>query len=398
MEPERHVGRRVREIRTYRGLTLTALAGLAGMSQANLSRIEHGQQGVSRKRTLERLAAALRVAPSELTGAPFAATGDEPQQQAAIDRLRAVLRDIELGMVDSDLGAADVDGLGALAAEIDNLTARSAACEYGAVGDLAPGLIARAHLVAGSGSATGDLLFVRALKPAFNMCSVLGEPDVKWTVARMMHAAAVVVGDPAWIGVAEWHRAHALVGADSRLRALTLVQRAADETEPGPGSAGEAYGLLRLSAALHSILIGDTSAVADLVAEADDVARHTGEGNFAGMNFGPRNVGVWRVALAVEMGEMDRVPELARGVDVDAIPSAGRRGAFYSDLGRGLAARLGNDGAAIEALLRAERIAPQLVRGNPYVREATTDLLRRARPDAEGRELRGLAYRIGAGA
>jgi len=36
-----------------------------------------------------------------------------------------------------------------------------------------------------------------------------------------------------------------------------------------------------------------------------------------------------------------------------------------------------------------------LVRNNFYVRETVTDLLRRARRDVVGRELRGMAYRMG---
>jgi hypothetical protein len=46
-------------------------------------------------------------------------------------------------------------------------------------------------------------------------------------------------------------------------------------------------------------------------------------------------------------------------------------------------------------LLRAETLAPQLVRNNVFVRESVADLLAKARRDAGGRELRGLAWRLG---
>jgi hypothetical protein len=49
----------------------------------------------------------------------------------------------------------------------------------------------------------------------------------------------------------------------------------------------------------------------------------------------------------------------------------------------------------ITALLRAETLAPQLTRNNVYVREAVSTLLSTARRDAGGRELRGLAWRMG---
>ena len=49
----------------------------------------------------------------------------------------------------------------------------------------------------------------------------------------------------------------------------------------------------------------------------------------------------------------------------------------------------------VQALQRAERLAPQRIRTNPFVRAVVTDLLRRARRDAGGRELRSMAYRMG---
>ncbi len=97
----------------------------------------------------------------------------------------------------------------------------------------------------------------------------------------------------------------------------------------------------------------------------------------------------------MELGEPGRVVELARDVDVAAIPSAGRQAAFYGDMGRGLATIRGREAQAVEALHRAEVLAPQRIRTSPFVRETVSDLMRRARRDAIGRELRGMAYRMG---
>ncbi len=46
-------------------------------------------------------------------------------------------------------------------------------------------------------------------------------------------------------------------------------------------------------------------------------------------------------------------------------------------------------------LVHAERLAPQRIRNDVIVREVVAGLLRRARRDAGGRELRGLAWRMG---
>lgn len=88
MEPfgqEHSVGRRVREIRVWRGLSLKVAAELAGMTAGHLSNIEHGKRRVDKRSTLEALAAALNVAPSELAATPF-----PPRDDAAAEARAAV--------------------------------------------------------------------------------------------------------------------------------------------------------------------------------------------------------------------------------------------------------------------------------------------------------------------
>ena len=65
------IGRRIREIRVWRGMTQRAVAELAGVSEGYLSRIEGGKRPVDRRSLLEAIAAALRVAPSELAEQAF---------------------------------------------------------------------------------------------------------------------------------------------------------------------------------------------------------------------------------------------------------------------------------------------------------------------------------------
>ncbi len=65
----RTIGRRLREVRYWRRKSLRAVAELAGLSESYLSRLERGERPVDRRSTLEALAAALEVAPGELTAA-----------------------------------------------------------------------------------------------------------------------------------------------------------------------------------------------------------------------------------------------------------------------------------------------------------------------------------------
>ena len=56
------IARRVREVRTGRQMTTTYLGRKVGVSQAQISRLENGQQGF-RSGTLEKIAKALKVDP-----------------------------------------------------------------------------------------------------------------------------------------------------------------------------------------------------------------------------------------------------------------------------------------------------------------------------------------------
>jgi transcriptional regulator with XRE-family HTH domain len=66
------LGRRLREVRCWRALTLREVAGLAGLSCSFWGQVERGEKPVTSRTTLEAMAGALRVHPSELTGQPWA--------------------------------------------------------------------------------------------------------------------------------------------------------------------------------------------------------------------------------------------------------------------------------------------------------------------------------------
>jgi hypothetical protein len=102
------------------------------------------------------------------------------------------------------------------------------------------------------------------------------------------------------------------------------------------------------------------------------------------------------VAIAVERGESGQaVLELAAGCDPAKLVVATRRAALFLDVGRGLAREPGTRGDAVIWLRKAESAAPQWIRNYAPAREAIAFLLTRARTTAGGRELRGMAARMG---
>jgi DNA-binding XRE family transcriptional regulator len=60
------IGIRLRSLRLQRGMTLTVLAGLCGVSPAYLSMVENGKRKLDRWSTIVALANGLRIPPAEL--------------------------------------------------------------------------------------------------------------------------------------------------------------------------------------------------------------------------------------------------------------------------------------------------------------------------------------------
>ena len=56
MDEAKALGRRVRELRCWRGLTLREAAGLAGLSFSFWGQVERGEKPVTKRRTLEAMA------------------------------------------------------------------------------------------------------------------------------------------------------------------------------------------------------------------------------------------------------------------------------------------------------------------------------------------------------
>lgn len=398
-----HVGRRLREIRTWRGMTLRACAELAGLSESHVSRIERGERPVDRRSTLEALAAALHVAPSELAGQPLAEQIADPVVGAA----QATVTDVEQAL--TDVGFGDVTtkprAWALIAVDLRRLNEElRPAADYAAQGAMLPGLIRELQSLAADSTAQREAVLIGLMNAYHNaamMMNILGVRGLPALAAWHARRVAEELDDPAWIGLATWLRSSTL-GGGNRVRMLQLSTDGMTALEPhlGDPRARQMYGALHLNAALAAAATRDPNTAAGHLAEASDVAdsfdpAELGRYGFGNLYFGPNNVGIWKVALAVELGDPGHARTLAAAVDPDAVPSAARRAMYWADLGRGMASERKTRDEAIVALRRAEDIAPQRIRTNPMVRETVVDLLARARRDAVGRELRGLAFRLG---
>lgn len=391
-----HIGRRVREIRTWRGLSLTATAGLAGISQPYLSMIERGLRPVNKQSLLEALARALRVSPAELTGGPFAPVDSvDNEAHAGIVALETALDAYDLG-VDSDVKPRPWPELARAVRDLYEV--RWVEADFASQGRVLPQLLAELHATyAQRPERRREALvaLIYAYRSAAGVCKFLGVRGLPLLAARLVQQCAEELGTPEWLGFGSFVRGFASGGVHQ----YDLSVRAAQRLQAGPASPSEMQvaGALQLNASLASAVAGNAQLAREHLAEAADLANHLPEqrDNFGYLYIGPEHVGVWRVSLGTELGEGPKVAEYARYVNPDSFPGKARHAAFRADLGRSLASEKATREKGIQELVEAEQIAPQLIRNNVFVRETVGDLLRKVRRDHGGRELRGLAWRMG---
>jgi len=136
--------------------------------------------------------------------------------------------------------------------------------------------------------------------------------------------------------------------------------------------------------------------VAALIAKARAVAERLGaDTNLMGTAFGPVNVAIHTISTSMRAGDARTAVDIGESLDTSAIPAGlvGRRTQVHIDLACAYALRR-QDAAAVNVLLAAEHLSPQLIRYGERPREVLTELLRREhRPSTP--QLRPLAHRVG---
>jgi transcriptional regulator with XRE-family HTH domain len=395
---DNHIGRRLREVRSWRQLSLTAVAGLAGITPAYLSMIERGLRPVTKRAVLESLATALQVSPTELAGAPFVPTDvADAEAHAAVHQVETVLSVVDLGV---DPGAKPIPWP-ELYERINHLnTVLRPEADYGAQGRVVPDLLLQLHAAyVHRPEHRREVLvgLIHTYHSAAVLTKNLGVRGLPVVAARLAQQCAEELDAPEWLAFCVWLRGNA-AGSQGRAHQLAASVRGIDRLAGVDGAnVVQAVGALHLNAALAAAALRDTDTANTHLDEAASLAAHLPEQreNFGFLHFGPANVGVWRVTLATELGEVGKVVELARAVNPDDLPAKARRAMYWADLGRSMLSEKSTVDKGIRALATAESIAPQLVRNNVFVREAVADLLRRAQRGAGGRDLRGLAWRMG---
>jgi transcriptional regulator with XRE-family HTH domain len=387
---EDHIGVRIAYWRKRRGgMSQAVLAGLAGVSQPYISKVEAGIKGIERRSTLVAIAAALQVSVADLLGQPGDPT--DPLKEgaaAAVPQIRVALAEIEYG--ERRVPTCNAEQA---AADLQHVLELRAQARYATVAGLLPRLLFDA-------AAHGPRSLTQVALEAAICLRYLGYRDLALPAARVGVVAAEETGDPALLGAA-WYRYTLMLPAEAPGLSARAAERSLAELQHGAADpqVRQMLGQLHLSASLACAVDGRGDDAAAHLAEAGKEAATLGDPEdgkgFNMLCFGPTNVGLWRMAVAIELGEHGRTVEVAGAISPQPLRIADRHYAYYLDLGRALAHSSPSDGAALAAFMRAERAAPLVFSLNPLARDAVMSMVYRARRRSVSRELRTLARRVG---
>lgn len=215
--------------------------------------------------------------------------------------------------------------------------------------------------------------------------------DVAWVASERGIVAAQQSGNATIVASAERRHAQTLSNMGRNAAAEQVARAAAEALSPHNHSALSIYGALLNTCAIAAARQEKVAAASDYLIEAAQAAEHIGEGhNDLFTAFGPTNVALHRLSVAVEIGDGGSAIEQAKAIDVGVLPP--ERQAHYSvDLAHAHIQEGKNDDA-LAILLEAEVLAPEEIRYHPTARALIASLLR-SRPIAV---VQALAERAGA--
>jgi transcriptional regulator with XRE-family HTH domain len=394
------VGQRVARCRKARGMSQEMLAHLLGRSPSWLTKVERGERQLDRMSLMVEVARALQVDLTEITGQPYRpSTGSTTQ--AAVPALRRVLLSYDGQDGDATLPVG-VDSVPVLRARLQAVNELRHHADYERLGDVLPALLEDIQLACvrldGHDRDQALELLVEGCHCARSMLRMLGYVDLAWIAVKRAGQAAARLGDPLLQAANTWNRVEVLFATGAASTGVELALAAIDELDGGLGTAPpeqlSLLGIMHLKAAWGSAYVGDERQARIHEAEAVQAAELIGaDRNDFGTVFGPTNLTIHRIGLAMELGDAYEALRLASSIEPRAVPYRERRARLHLDLARAHAQFRRQD-VAIRLLLDSERAAPNYLRNHPVAREIVTGMMHR--PRATHSELRALAVKVGA--
>jgi transcriptional regulator with XRE-family HTH domain len=392
------LGRKLADARKRRGLSQPELARMIDRSVAWVSQVERGVRRIDRMSVLEILADTLGIPLAELAAeSPVVAAVNEEQPGAAGLRLvlsgawslRAMLNGHEVPLLDEVRGK--VERAWSLAHE----------ARYADLADLLGGLVPELESGARAVAPEERPGMFELLASAYQACSAalaeLDEPEAAWIAADRGMAAAERAGNPLLVAAGAFRLVIVFIGARYYAQAAEVTRTAADAlwhiADNGTPEAMSMWGALTLQRAVTAAHLGDAQAAYEFLDRARPVAERVGPGrNDYNTEFGPANVALYEIAVAVELGDAGRALRVASALDASGL-SPERRARMLIDVARAHAQRR-QVADAVAALAEAERLTPEQVHAHALVRQVVADLEAMQSPPSP--ELAALSVRVAA--
>lgn len=393
------IERRIRLIRRARGMSQVLLAHRVGRSRAWVQQVERGALLVDRLSVIYRVAEALNVDPRILLDQPFLLRDGESWSTAGVPAIRRALLTVPGPARDGGRGRS----LDALRSDIFRARDLRVASRYLDLAARIPLLLGEAQAAVyqdtGAQAAEAHRLLAHICQLTSGLLHRLGEADLAFVASTLGMTAAEQGGDLLLTAAGSRHLVNILFTTgrleEARQVSLAHAARLDRALDQAPKPQISVYGILQLKAAVASARLQDRARTRDFIAEAGRAATILDEDrNDFWTAFGPTNVAIHRVQLAVELGDAGHALDLSEQVDVERLPDGllERRASHAVDVARAAAMR-GKGGEAVRQLLIARRFAPEELRYQSMGRNLIVQLLeteRRVSP-----ELRGLARHVG---
>jgi transcriptional regulator with XRE-family HTH domain len=378
---ELSIGERVAWYRRRRGISQEVLAGLVGRTGDWLSKIENGRANLERLSVIKSLADALDVTVGDLLGEPSMIQWSKGTSPQAMTQLRDSL--MSYTSLTTSLSAGQETDAATLRTGVEATWSAYQAGRFGYAATRLPQLLDGARWLSRDGSdetarLTGQRMLALSFHAAAATLAKVGETEMAWIAADRGFNAAEQTDDPVILASLMRSVAHSMLSNGRFIAAADIVSRSTDRLAAVSQDSPTWWSLI---GSLH--LVGAMAAArADAPAEARTslaLARQAGQrlgydGNHAWTSFGPTNVAVHDVSIALELGDMQRALHLAPQVDVSPLPVE-RRVRHALEVAR-IYHYAGQQDEAIATVLRAIQEAPEQSRYHFITRELVLSWMR----------------------
>jgi transcriptional regulator with XRE-family HTH domain len=402
-------GKRIREYRRRLGMTQEVLAGRAGVSTSWVSQVERGILSPGSLRSVILVAEALGVDPADLVDVPRRRIRPGEARANGVRDLVTVVRRSRSALAQ---GATEPD-ISSIVTRLDRAASFQRSCRYDQAAPLLAALIPEAE------SAARMLQNTERETEAYRLLACVyrstiytlfrsGESDdVAWIAAERCANAAERSEDLVTQAVAAVCRTHLSIHVGWVAEAVEAVMPALDALAPAAEAPDQspsddpwwrpepvaAWGALLLGGAIGAAGGGDRATMHRLLRQAEAAAQRAPRDDGF---FGPTDTRVQTVDALAALGDATEVLRLGTALNLSGLPANehDRPAQLHIDVAIGHEYKR-QDEAALYRLLEGERVAPQLIREHPTVREMVSAMVHRRERRSMTPGLRDLAERVG---